>query len=229
MELRRKNYFEILGVGRNATADDVKKAYFALARDYHPDRHYNSSSAEIKNLASEIYNLITQAYETLVNEQEREAYLKEMSTGAKRDVSDEVSRILAAEGQFQQGEMFLRKRQFAKAAECFNEAINLYPEEGEFYAYYGWSMFQANPSDEVAARQAHNAISTAVSLNPKIDKAYLFLGYIYKAQGNLDMAEQQFEKAIQCNPDSTEALRELRLKNLRRGKKGGSGGLFKRG
>ena len=57
----------------------------------------------------------------------------------------------------------------------------------------------------------------AVSLNPKLDKSYLFLGYIHKATGRADKAEKQFEKAIQCNPDCTEALRELRL--LGRGKK----------
>ena len=54
-------------------------------------------------------------------------------------------------------------------------------------------------------------IEQAVNLNPKMDKGYLFLGYIHKATGRPDRAERQFEKAIQCNPDCTEALRELRL------------------
>ena len=48
-------------------------------------------------------------------------------------------------------------------------------------------------------------------LSPKLDKGYLFLGYVHKATGRPDKAEKQFERALQSNPDCTEALRELRL------------------
>ncbi len=54
-------------------------------------------------------------------------------------------------------------------------------------------------------------IEKSINLNPKLDKSYLFLGYMHKATGRPDKAEKQFEKAIQANPDCTEALRELRL------------------
>ena len=59
--------------------------------------------------------------------------------------------------------------------------------------------------------KARQHLQTAIRLNPKLDKAYLFLGYIYKANDQRHLAEQQFEKAIQCNPDCVEALQELKL------------------
>ena len=93
------------------------------------------------------------------------------------------------------------------------EAIALYPDEGEFHAWEGWSNFQAAPQ---AADDAMRSIERSISLNPRLDKGYLFLGYIYKATGRPDRAERQFEKAIQCNPDCTEALRELRLLGQKR-------------
>jgi len=78
-------------------------------------------------------------------------------------------------------------------------------------------------------RTARDQLNQAISLNSKVDKAYLFLGYIYKAMNYREMAEHEFEKAIQCNPDCTEALRELRLINMRRKSKKKSGGILRRG
>lgn len=209
--MKKMDYFQILGVPRTATRDEVKRAYFALAKEYHPDKHYGSASAEVRNLAGEVFALIGSAHDTLVDDEERERYLEDLSHGVKKHVSDEVSRILAAEGKFERGEEFLRNRQFREAYTAFREAVEIYPDEGEFHAFLGWSLFQCDPKDEPATQKAMDSIERAIRLNPKVDKAYLFLGYIFKASGRPDKAEKQFEKAIQCNPDCTEALRELRL------------------
>lgn len=206
--MRKQDYFEILGVKRSASREDVKRAYFALAKEYHPDKHFHSASAELRQLAQQIYDLISTAHDTLTDPSERERYLSELAEGPPRDHDEDVGKILAAEGKFQKGEELMRQRQYADAHRAFGEAIGLYPDEGEFHAWLGWSQFQADPN---AAEDALRSIETAVSLNPKLDKSYLFLGYIHKATGRPDKAEKQFEKAIQSNPDCTEALRELRL------------------
>ncbi|HCF56384.1 MAG TPA: hypothetical protein DFS52_00105 [Myxococcales bacterium] len=140
----------------------------------------------------------------------------EVAAGVRKDVSDEVSKILAAEGKFQKGEELFRKKQYRDAFQAFQEAVALYGEEGEFHAYLGWSLFQTEPRGRDATERAIEHIESGIRLNPRLDKSYLFLGYIYKALGRPDRAEKQFEKAMQCNPDCIEALRELRL--LGRGK-----------
>ena len=56
----------------------------------------------------------------------------------------------------------------------------------------------------------------ATELNPKLSMAHLYLGYICKDEGNEKEAQRRFERAIQCNPNCTEALRELRLMNMRK-------------
>ena len=155
--------------------------------------------------------------------------MEELSSGTKRDVSSEVSNILSAEGCFQKGEIALRKREYTKARDLFEEACNLCPEEGEFHAFLGWAIFQSDPKKEEAVRAARDQLNQAISLNPKVDKAYLFLGYIYKAMNYKEMAESEFEKAIQVNPDCTEALRELRLISMRRKGKKKGGGFLRRG
>jgi Flp pilus assembly protein TadD len=206
--MRKLDYFEILGVKRNASREDIKRAYFALAKEYHPDKHFQSASAELRALAQQIYDLISTAHDTLTDATERARYLAELAEGPAREQDEDVGKILAAEGKFQKGEALMRERQYADAYRAFKEAIELYPDEGEFHAWAGWSLFQADPN---ASEDAVRTIEQAVGLNPKLDKSYLFLGYIHKATGRPDKAEKQFEKAIQSNPDCTEALRELRL------------------
>ncbi|MHB8872401.1 MAG: response regulator [Myxococcaceae bacterium] len=210
-QMRKMDYFEVLGVATNAAREEIKRSYFALAKEYHPDKHFGSSSAEIRQLAGQVYDLISTAHDTLTDPDERERYVAELASGVKRDIGDEVGKILAAEGKFQKGEELLRQRDFRAAHDLFREAIGLYADEGEFHAYLGWSLFQLDPNEANTVDLALKSLEKAVGLNPKVDKSYLFTGYIYKATGRPDKAEKQFEKAIQCNPDCTEALRELRI------------------
>lgn len=68
-----KNYYEILGVSKNATADDLKSAYRQLAKKYHPDVYASKSDAE-KKAAEEKFKEINHAYEVLSDDQKRAAY-----------------------------------------------------------------------------------------------------------------------------------------------------------
>ena len=62
-----KNYYEILGVKKDASADAIKKAYRTLARKYHPDVNKDKD-------AEEKFKEITEAYEVLSDEKKRKAY-----------------------------------------------------------------------------------------------------------------------------------------------------------
>ncbi len=64
----KKNYYEILGVDKNASGDEIKSAYRKLAMKYHPDR--NQGNAE----AAEKFKEINEAHETLSDQQKRAAY-----------------------------------------------------------------------------------------------------------------------------------------------------------
>jgi len=115
-----------------------------------------------------------------------------------------------AEAKFQLGEELLKERQYQAAHRLFEEAVQIYDQAAQFHAYLGWSKFQMQPEDPASAAAALDTLQRAINLNPKVDKSYLFSGYIYKALGRMDQAETHFEKAIQCNPDCTEALHELK-------------------
>lgn len=62
------NYYDVLGVKKDASQDEIKNAYHKLARQYHPDLHPNDPQA------AEKFKEINEAYETLGDAQKRAAY-----------------------------------------------------------------------------------------------------------------------------------------------------------
>ncbi|MHB1835276.1 MAG: DnaJ domain-containing protein, partial [Solirubrobacteraceae bacterium] len=64
----RPDYYKILGVGKNASDEEIKKAYRKLARQYHPDRNPGDKQAE------ERFKQISQAHDVLSDSDKRKAY-----------------------------------------------------------------------------------------------------------------------------------------------------------
>ena len=67
------NYYEILGLGKNATDEEIKSAYRRLAKKYHPDLYTTKPEAERKE-AEEMFKKINHAYQVLSDPQKKAAY-----------------------------------------------------------------------------------------------------------------------------------------------------------
>ncbi|MGF6906255.1 J domain-containing protein [Fusobacterium sp. PH5-44] len=65
--------YELLGVAKNATKDEIKKKYREMAKKYHPDRFVNASKDE-KEKAENMFKDINNAYETLIDDDRRAEY-----------------------------------------------------------------------------------------------------------------------------------------------------------
>lgn len=66
--MAKRDFYEVLGVAKNASEEDIKKAYRKLAMKHHPDRNPDSKTAEGK------FKEVKEAYEMLSDAQKRDAY-----------------------------------------------------------------------------------------------------------------------------------------------------------
>ncbi len=91
---KKRDYYEILGVGKNATADDIKKAYRKLAIKLHPDKNPDNKQAE------EDFKEAAEAYEMLSDSDKRARYdrygheaAQSGGAGHYQDINDIFSRF----------------------------------------------------------------------------------------------------------------------------------------
>src|SRR5690606_9160211 len=66
--MAKKDFYQVLGVDRKASADELKKAYRKLAMQYHPDKNQGNKDAEQR------FKEISEAYDVLKDAQKRAAY-----------------------------------------------------------------------------------------------------------------------------------------------------------
>ncbi|WP_185856167.1 molecular chaperone DnaJ [Blattabacterium cuenoti] len=74
----KKDYYEVLGISRNASSEEIKKAYRKLAIKYHPDKNLDN-----KKNAEEKFKEAAEAYEVLSNPEKRQRYDKFGHSGVK--------------------------------------------------------------------------------------------------------------------------------------------------
>jgi tetratricopeptide (TPR) repeat protein len=209
-EMSTKSYFEVLGVDERTPPQDLKRAYLKLAKEYHPDSFPPDTLPLVEKTANQIFDLVTKAYKVLVNDEEKKRYIRSLAAPEEKVAFEKTHDIMNAELMFQKGRVFLKKRDWKNARECLQWAVKLMPEEAEYLAYFAWATFlcaQDKSGSEVV--EAIKQLKKAASLNPSLEIAQLFLGGIYKTQGLKDIAAFHFKKAVDINPESVEAKREL--------------------
>jgi DNA-binding response OmpR family regulator/curved DNA-binding protein CbpA len=241
-------FFHVLGVGLNPTEHEVRVAYHKLAKEYHPDRFFGNVSGEVKQMVDEIFGSVSQAYDRLNTQEKINEYAKSLEDQQPDAEKNEarlkgVKKVILAEQHFQNALNFLKEKRFTRASDAFRKAIDIAPNEAEYVAHYGWALynmpFEKDLDEEELEMRGQDAnadfqfqgrehLNKAIQISPRTEKAYLFLGQIYKGQGLKEFAEKQFEKALICNPNSIEALRELRLIKLEEQKSTKKKGLLER-
>ena len=66
--MAKRDYYEVLGLSRGASEQDIKSAFRRMAKDCHPDRNNGDKSSEIR------FKELNEAYEVLKDPQKRAAY-----------------------------------------------------------------------------------------------------------------------------------------------------------
>lgn len=202
--------FDVLGIQEKTSTADAKTRFFALSKQYHPDRAFDAPP-EVRKLMELIFQKVGEAYEVVSDPKKRE----EMASKKEQEEGIDARQLIQAEISFNQGALFLKNQNAAKARPFFEEAMKLNPHAVEHKVYYAWTLFQEDPSRfSEAAKLIHDVTKTA----PNFDKGFYFLGCIFKARNEHTQAENAFKKAVGLNASNIEAQRELRLYQMRREK-----------
>lgn len=130
---------------------------------------------------------------------------------------DPERRALEAEKMFRGGRERLRAHDFAMAEASFRRAVELRGDVGRYHAYHGWAVFCRLGQTRDAATQAVPVLERAAKLTPQLEEPHLFLGLVYATIGKDHDAERALAMALEANPESAEAMSELkRLQERRR-------------
>lgn len=225
--IQNENHYQVLGVPMDASLQQIREAYFKLAKDFHPDRVRALGLDDVANEANVIIRRINEAHRVLTSQDSRKVYDAELSGDPSRNA---VHNAMTAEFVFQKGLVALRRKNFSEALLDFQEAVKLNPKEGEHVAYVAWTQF-SNPkirSQELLPR-LKTQLREAVRISPNSATCHYFLGEVHLALGEQKQAYFCFNRVVEIKPDHIEASRHLRIMRMRQEKeKGKDRGLFGR-
>jgi curved DNA-binding protein CbpA len=217
------HYFDILQVTERNSDEETRTRYADLAKEHHPDKLRPGAALELVEARREIFALISEAFDALQTEAQRYAYAHDLEQGKVGSTDDllKAQNVLRAETLFKKGGILFKMRRYDEALAHLDEAVTLKPDDNEFKvfrAYYGYRLTSKTGSDPEAAQKSIKTILGLMKNDANIAAGYLFLGHLNKEIGKPDLAGRYFEKVLEYDEKNQEALREVRLANLRQEK-----------
>ena len=212
-EMAEQNYFQWLDLPNEAPLMSVKKAFFKLAQRFHPDKMLDEGEVYAR-LAEVLFTKVSEAYETLGDEELSAAYVRKHIYGEKDEndlAMEKVQQILNAEAEFKRGQRLLNAGKLVGALGAFKLAMEGYPEEGEYYAYYGYLLFRLKQkSDPGEAAGGIELIEKAIQMSPLATAPPHLLGKCYLLMGDGAAAKKAVRESLKMNADNPDALRDYK-------------------
>jgi curved DNA-binding protein CbpA len=219
-----EDYFQMLGVGADATHEQIQTAYFALAKAWHPDRQ-PPELVELKAQVSRVFTRFNEAYQTLTDQVKRGDYTRLYKQGGGTpDEQQKVARVVDAALEFQKAEILLRKHDLVGAEMLAKSAVKADPEQPEYLTLLVWIQAQRRGeahriSEGQTTTQFDDLIKQldgVLAKEPRYERALFYRGMLLKRAGRIDKALRDFRLSAEINPKNLDAVREVRLHEMRR-------------
>jgi curved DNA-binding protein CbpA len=222
-EYKKLDYYRILGVQHDDSAEAIQKAYFRAERKYHPDMH-QMIDTDVKKKLVEIFNSLRNAYLTLSDREKRQEYDDAVEkTREKENIAPEVrtgtptvqedNRQTESDGglnthgtifadnsevaklRFRDGKVAFWENDFAKAARLFAIALSCDASVSEYHYMYGRALENLGKYKE-----AVRALNRANELKPFDPDTLAELGHLYLRMGFPLRADGYFSQVIKIDP-----------------------------
>jgi curved DNA-binding protein CbpA len=207
------NYYEILSVPTDAKEDQIHAAYYALARQYHPDRFESREhSPSLRAAAERLFTFITGAYTTLSDPAARAVYdevrkVKDSQVeAARKGRAADVETGKMAEALFRAGCAALAAKDPDKAVRHLRECVWLLPEVGKYHHYLG----VAQAGTQRYMKEAEQHLQRAIELDPVRIESRVELAKLYIQVRLPKRAEAQLVEVLHWDPENRVA-RKLML------------------
>ncbi len=215
--IKSEDYFQMLGVGQEAPAEQVQQVFLGLAKAWHPDR-LPAAIADVRDACATVFSHMSEAHQTLMDPKRREEYMHLLKDGgATPDEQAQVQAVLEAATNFQKAEFFLRRGDLKEAEALCRKAHDADSKPPEYMAMLAWleSLKPENQGPK-ATLERIAMLDTAIAANDRLERAYFYRGMLYKRVGNQHAAARDFRQAADLNPRNLAAVREVRLFEMRR-------------
>ncbi|MGI8917057.1 MAG: DnaJ domain-containing protein, partial [Pyrinomonadaceae bacterium] len=229
------SFYEVLKLGNDASPQEIKNSYYALARRYHPDLFHMQAGTPLHASVESAFAKIAQAYVTLTDPAQRLAYdaklaarerirsstmeipkqteqdrvrAKAAKEAAKKEQSGAGGEndFARAETSFQEGFIALQQGQIQAAIVSLAAAARLAPGEARFRAHYG----RALGAVEATRRLAEAELQAALKLDPTNFSYRLMLAQLYFDLGFYRRAETELKRVLAVEPNLPAAHKLLR-------------------
>jgi curved DNA-binding protein CbpA len=200
--LREMSPAELLQVGEDADTEEVKRNYYQLAKEFHPDRIHQSDDPALKDRVSTIFDTITKAYELLKDDAKRKEFFNSLGKVKKEEEDTQVALL---EEQFRRGVEEFKKGNFWGSAELFRLVTRKSPKNAKAWSYLSLALSKI-PN---RLKEAEEALLESIKLEPFSSDHFANLGHLYLRAGLKKRAQHQFEKALRLDPENTKAKKGL--------------------
>ena len=202
-KIREQDLYQVLGVVSSANADEIRRAYYTLAKQFHPDKFMRE---EMKSKAEKVFAHITEAYSTLTNQETRRRYDEDQTIRkSAREPEKKVDPGVVAHINFKHGKDMFDRGKIGEAITFLQNACDQDPSKAEHFRYLAIAQSK-NPRWK---KDAEENFLRAIEKDPMNAEVYAQLGSLYARGGVLSKARDMFKKALQWDPACQEAQEGL--------------------
>ena len=222
--LETANLYDLLGLNLNAGGPEIKKAYYKMAKKYHPDRHHSPHLHDVHGQLEELFVKITKAYQKLSDPLARRRYdaslrteappggagvgapgtpLRDGGTPSMPEGPTHQEKMAAM--QFQEGRRHYVELHFFDAIQCLREAVRLAPHKGPYHKLLAQALIKNPHWRKEAEEHFHEALKTS-QFDPE---CFVGLGEIYEGEGMTSRALKMYQQALNYDPSNEFAQEKL--------------------
>jgi curved DNA-binding protein CbpA len=191
------DYYQLLGIGPQASATEIRQAYARLAREKHPDRFLDAAQ---KQQAQRQFQDITTAFNTLTNPKSRQEY------DQSRDKPQPTTPEEIATAAFENSQAALEAGNLTEAVTLLHSAVHHAPGNVNYQLALGRALARATSRD--AQRDAVAIFERVLQASPQNVAAYLELATVLARSGLKLRAQKTVEAGLRVAP------RDARLQRL---------------